>query len=136
MGLRLRRVPGVRIARARVAGLPLAVAVTPASTHPYLSAHQGTCLHARSSHKRKVILHSRGVPMMSRASARAIKDMHDRGQAAGVPHETQTTEHKGNKGVPHRSTGRNSKMGRKAEKPRDPKSGGPSGQPDRAKHDK
>ena len=75
--------------------------------------------------------------MMSRASARAIKELHDRGYAAGwPPHDTQTTEHQGDKVAKHPSTGRNSKMGRKAEKPRDPTTGGPSGQPDRAKHDK
>ncbi len=34
------------------------------------------------------------------------------------------------------TTGRNTKLGRKVEKPRDPKSGGPSGQQDRARHDK
>jgi len=74
--------------------------------------------------------------MMSRASVRAIKDYYERAHAAGVPHDTQTTEHQGVKVARHPSTGRNSKMGRKAEKPRDPTSGGPSGQPDRARHDK
>ena len=75
--------------------------------------------------------------MMSRASARAIKDHYDRAHAASVPfHDVQTTEHTADKVAKHPSTGRNSKMGRKAEKPRDPTSGGPSGQPDRAKHDK
>ena len=34
------------------------------------------------------------------------------------------------------TTGRNTRLGRKVEKPRDPKSGGPSGQKDRARHDK
>lgn len=34
------------------------------------------------------------------------------------------------------TTGRNTKLGKKVEKPRDPKSGGPSGQKDRARHDK
>ena len=34
------------------------------------------------------------------------------------------------------STGRNTRLGRKVEKPRDPKSGGPSGQKERARHDK
>jgi hypothetical protein len=74
--------------------------------------------------------------MMSRASARAIKDLHNRAQAAGAPHDAQTTEHKGVNVVPHPSTGRNSRLGRKVEKPADPKAGGPSGQKDRAKHDK
>ena len=74
--------------------------------------------------------------MMSRASARAIKDWHNRAQAAGAPHDTQVTEHIGVKVVPHPSTGRNSRLGRKVEKPSDPKAGGPSGQKDRGKHDK
>jgi hypothetical protein len=34
------------------------------------------------------------------------------------------------------TTGRNSKLGRRVEKPADPKAGGPSGQKDRAKHNK
>ena len=34
------------------------------------------------------------------------------------------------------TTGRNTKLGRRVEKPMDPKAGGPSGQLDRAKHDK
>lgn len=34
------------------------------------------------------------------------------------------------------TTGRATRMGRKAEKPRDPKAGGPSGQTERAKHNK
>jgi hypothetical protein len=34
------------------------------------------------------------------------------------------------------STGRNTKLGRKVEKPAEPKAGGPSGQTDRARHDK
>jgi hypothetical protein len=34
------------------------------------------------------------------------------------------------------NTGRNTRLGKKVEKPRDPKSGGPSGQKDRARHDK
>jgi hypothetical protein len=75
--------------------------------------------------------------MMSRASARAIKELRERAWAAAwPPHDAQTTEHQTDKVAKHPSTGRNSKMGRKAEKPRDPTTGGPSGQPDRAKHDK
>ena len=34
------------------------------------------------------------------------------------------------------STGRATKLGRRVEKPQDPKAGGPSGQKDRARHDK
>lgn len=34
------------------------------------------------------------------------------------------------------TTGRNTKLGRKVEKPMDPKAGGPSGQKDKARHDK
>jgi len=34
------------------------------------------------------------------------------------------------------SVGRNTKLGRKVEKPQDPKAGGPSGQHDAARHDK
>lgn len=34
------------------------------------------------------------------------------------------------------TTGRNSKLGRKVEKPQDPKAGGPSGQKDKSRHDK
>lgn len=34
------------------------------------------------------------------------------------------------------TTGRATRLGRKAEKPRDPKAGGPSGQEDRSRHDK
>lgn len=73
---------------------------------------------------------------MSRASARAIKQTHDHAVAATWLHDTSSTEHKGDKVVAHPSTGRQSKMGRKAEKPRDPRSGGPSGQQDKARHDK
>ena len=34
------------------------------------------------------------------------------------------------------STGRTTKLGRKVEKPEDPKAGGPSGQQDKGRHDK
>lgn len=74
--------------------------------------------------------------MMSRASARAIKEIHDRAYAAGWPHDTQTTEHQQESLVQRPSTGRNSKLGRKVEKPRDPKAGGPSGQHDASRHDR
>lgn len=75
--------------------------------------------------------------MMSRASARSIKDWHDRAHAAtSPPHDSRTTEHRADNLLHKPATGRNSKPGRKAEKPRDPKAGGPSGQKDRARHDK
>ncbi|HUR89399.1 MAG TPA: hypothetical protein VMZ74_09965 [Ramlibacter sp.] len=81
--------------------------------------------------------------MMSRASARAIKtfnaDWH-RPAAATLPlHDQQNTEHLkegARDSLLRPTTGRNSKLGKKAEKPRDPKSGGPSGQKERARHDK
>jgi hypothetical protein len=81
--------------------------------------------------------------MMSRSSARSIKDWHDRMYATkagwNLPNETQKTVHEAQPPldtVQRPQTGRNTKLGRKVEKPRDPKSGGPSGQQDRARHDK
>ena len=74
--------------------------------------------------------------MMSRASARAIKSIHDHAHAAGWPHDTQTTEHESETLVQRPNTGRTSQLGRKVEKPAEPKPGGPSGQHDRVKHDK
>ena len=83
--------------------------------------------------------------MMSRASAQAIKSSVDswypkpRASSTLPLHDQQSTEHlkEGTRDLQLRpSTGRNSKLGKKAEKPRDPKSGGPSGQKDRARHDK
>ena len=73
--------------------------------------------------------------MMSRASARAIKSMNDRLPQAGWNHSPAEKE----KDMPppqNPTTGRTTKMGRRAEKPKDPKPGGPSGQSDRAKHNK
>jgi hypothetical protein len=85
--------------------------------------------------------------MMSRASARAIKDHHDRVYFAATKGGWSLPPDGGRKDVVHvqdqakdqtqrPTTGRNTKLGRKVEKPRDPMSGGPSGQKDRAKHDK
>jgi len=80
--------------------------------------------------------------MMSRASVRSIKDMNDRIQKAAwnlPPADKEQQTHR-TLGLPETfkgpTTGRNTKLGRKVEKPRDPKSGGPSGQKDRARHDK
>ena len=78
--------------------------------------------------------------MMSRASARAIKEKYDWMPTAAThaPHDSTTFEHlqPSKDADPRPTTGRNSKMGRRAEKPRDPTMAGPSGQPGRAKHDK
>ena len=80
--------------------------------------------------------------MMSRASARAIKDLHERIHSAswhlppddGKNAERLTDEQRELYSRP--STGRTTRLGRKVEKPQDPKAGGPSGQTDRARHDK
>lgn len=79
--------------------------------------------------------------MMSRASARAIKDWHDRAprpMASTPPHDVsiERIEDATRELFKNPTTGRNTKLGKKVEKPRDPKSGGPSGQKDRARHDK
>lgn len=78
---------------------------------------------------------------MSRASARAIKDFNDRIHKAGsnLPTEQKKVEHV--KDITSEvfkspTTGRNTKLGRRVEKPQDPKAGGPSGQKDNAKHNK
>jgi hypothetical protein len=80
---------------------------------------------------------------MSRASARAIKDLHERIHKAGwhLPPRDQTTkaDHvKDDISQDYKSptTGRNTKLGRKVEKPSEPKQGGPSGQTDLGKHNK
>jgi hypothetical protein len=80
--------------------------------------------------------------MMSRASARAIKEMTDRIHRAGwnlPPADKEQATHR-KIDVPETyknpTTGRNTKLGRRVEKPQDPKAGGPSGQTDRAKHNK
>lgn len=83
---------------------------------------------------------------MSRASARAIKDLHERfhsssstNAAWNLPTEDKKldrTEDATRELYKNPTTGRNTKLGRKVEKPQDPKGGGPSGQKDRAKHDK
>lgn len=79
---------------------------------------------------------------MSRASARAIKDMHDHVHKAGwhlPPHDQQKADRMKDETAElyqRPTTGRNTTLGKKVEKPRDPKSGGPSGQKDRARHDK
>ena len=80
--------------------------------------------------------------MMSRASAQAISDTNDRKPQAAWHMPTED----GKKGdrvkdlkrelYASPTTGRTTKMGRRVEKPQDPKAGGPSGQKDRAKHDK
>jgi hypothetical protein len=79
--------------------------------------------------------------MMSRASARAIKSLNDRVQKGGwnLPNDDKKADHIKSEPLDllqRPSTGRNTRLGRKVEKPRDPKSGGPSGQTDRARHDK
>jgi hypothetical protein len=79
--------------------------------------------------------------MMSRASARAIKEMHERVQRAGWHMPTDDrhvvrTDDETRELYKNPTTGRNTKLGRKVEKPAEPKIGGPSGQTDRAKHDK
>ena len=83
---------------------------------------------------------------MSRASARAIKDLHERVHSSSstnaawhLPpdHErVDRTEEATRELYKNPTTGRNTKLGRKVEKPAEPKMGGPSGQKDRAKHDK
>jgi hypothetical protein len=84
--------------------------------------------------------------MMSRASARAIKDLHERFHPSGSPsaawnhapadNKVDHTEESSRELYKNPTTGRNTKLGRKVEKPAEPKSGGPSGQKERAKHDK
>ena len=78
---------------------------------------------------------------MSPASARTMKDWNDyvAKPCWNLPNEREkTVVHIADQQSDpmHPSTGRNTKMGRKVEKPRDPKSGGPSGQKERARHDK
>lgn len=85
--------------------------------------------------------------MMSRASARAIKDLHDRyaayanrgGWNLPTDDKQQSTVHVSDQTrdqVQRPSTGRNTKLGRRVEKPQDPSAGGPSGQKEIAKHNK
>ena len=79
---------------------------------------------------------------MSPASARAVKDWNDRIQKArwNLPRETETNavhvQDQTRDLVQRPSTGRNTKMGRRVEKPQDPKAGGPSGQTENARHNK
>jgi hypothetical protein len=79
--------------------------------------------------------------MMSRASARAIKDLHERvyrPSASTPPHDVtvERVEDATRELYKSPTTGRNTKLGRKVEKPADPKAGGPSGQHETTKHDK
>ena len=73
--------------------------------------------------------------MMSRTSARALKVRYEHARQAAwnpAPGEKKVTLAQDFSPT----TGRNTKRGRKVEKPADPKAGGPSGQRDRARHDK
>ena len=60
--------------------------------------------------------------------------------AANIATDEKKEQGHRNLGVPETykspTTGRNTKLGRKVEKPQDPKAGGPSGQTDAAKHNK
>ena len=74
--------------------------------------------------------------MMSRTSARAMKEVHAQQGAWNLPPEEKKLDRLEVKMGQNPTTGRNTRKGRKVEKPADPKAGGPSGQKDRARHDK
>ena len=79
---------------------------------------------------------------MSRASARALKEFHERAHKAGwhlPPDDAKKAEHLEDvkrELYQNPTTGRNTKLGRKVEKPGIGRQSGPSGQTDSVQHDR